>query len=172
MCASKRKAAPLLDPSLLLITNERPSISPAVDASRRVPKFGGKRRADQQGQGDGSKQRGNTEGRAAGSSAHGRISQSRVIRCAENSGQRQLECEPVSKYLGVSWNRQMGSWEVVLPWMGSTICVGDYDCEEQAANAFIVLNNARILYLDFHRTLSKHPDLEERVLLPPAKRRR
>ena len=53
----------------------------------------------------------------------------------------------------------MSKWELQVPFMGETICFGEYEDEDEAARAFIKVHNAVIQYGDFQRLVHAHPDL-------------
>jgi hypothetical protein len=80
-------------------------------------------------------------------------------RKCEQSLHKELERESI--YNGVVWNQIFGKWQVEIEFLGETHCIGFYDTEEKAAQSFIMLNNSAILYLDFQRTVQKHPRLKE-----------
>ena len=48
--------------------------------------------------------------------------------------------------------------------MGETICLGEYEDEDEAARDFIKVHNAAVQYEDFQRLVRANPDLEGLLL--------
>ena len=69
-----------------------------------------------------------------------------------------------SRYIGVGWNGGLSKWEVRVPFMGETICLGEYEDEDEAARDFIKVHNAAVQYEDFQRLVRANPDLEGLLL--------